>query len=64
MDDEEIMKIIMGLQNNSDFKAVLNDPDIMNSINTENIEALLSDPKFLKIMNNSDVKIINRKLSD
>ncbi|MCD6586864.1 MAG: hypothetical protein J7K96_14005 [Desulfobacteraceae bacterium] len=64
MDDEEIMKIIMGLQNNSDFKAVLNDPDIMNSINTGNIEALLSNPKFLKIMNNSDVKIINRKLSD
>ncbi len=62
--DEDIMKMIMGLQNNPDFKAVLNDPDIMNSINTGNIEALLSNPKFLKLMNNSEVETINRKLAD
>ena len=53
MSDEEIMKMIMELQNNPDFKAVLSDPDIMNSINTGSIEALLSNPKFLKLMDNS-----------
>jgi hypothetical protein len=64
MADEEIMKMIMGLQNNPDFKAVLNDPEIMNAINTGNIEVLLSNPKFLKLMNNSDVGSINRQLAD
>jgi hypothetical protein len=64
MADEEIMKMIMGLQNNPDFKAVLNDPDIMNAINTGNIAILLSNPKFLKIMNNSAVESINRQLAD
>jgi len=64
MADEEIMEMILGLQNNPDFKAVLNDPDIMNAINTGNIEALLSNPKFLKLMNNSEVETINRQLAD
>ena len=64
MADEEIMKMIMGLQNNPDFKAVLNDPEIMNTINTGNIEILLSNPKFLELMNNSEVESINRQLAD
>jgi hypothetical protein len=64
MADEEIMEMILGLQNNPDFKAVLNDPDIINAINTGNLEALLANPKFLKLMNNSEVETINRQLAD
>ncbi len=64
MSDKEVMKMIMELQNNPDFKAVLSDPDIMNSINAGNIEALLSNPKFLKLMDNSEVKKINHQLAD
>jgi len=64
MADEKIMEMIMGLQNNPDFKAVLNDPEMMNAINTGNIEVILSNPKFQKLMNNSEVKSISHQLAD
>jgi len=64
MADEEIMKMIMELQNNPDFQAVLSDPEMMNAINTGDIDDLLSNPKFLKLMNNSTVESINRQLAD
>jgi len=64
MADEKIMEMIMGLQNNPDFQAVLSDPEMMNAINTGNLEVLLSNPKFLKLLNNSTVESINRQLAD
>lgn len=64
MADEKILEKIVGLQNNPDFKTVLNDPNIMNAINTGNIDALISNPKFLKLMNNFDVETINLQLTD
>jgi hypothetical protein len=64
MADEEIMEMIMELQDDPDFKAVLNDPEMMNAINTGNIEVLLSNPEFVKLMNKAEVEAINRKLTD
>lgn len=64
MNDKAIMDSIIKLQDNPDFKAAMNDPEIMNAIRSGNIDALLSNPSFIKLMEDSTVKSINRQLSD
>ncbi len=60
--NEETMSSIMSLQDHPDFKAVLNDPKLIEAMNSGNISQLLSNPKIQKLMNNPTVKEISRQL--
>ena len=58
----EIMNMILSLQNNPDFQAVLKDKAIMEAVNAGDIQALLSNPKFMKLLNSPVVQDIGRKV--
>lgn len=59
--DTELMKMIIALQSDSDFQAILNDPEVMKNINSGNYGALTANPKFLKLLNKSTVQDISKK---
>jgi hypothetical protein len=62
MNDREIMNMILSLLNNPDFKGILEDPAIMNAVNSGNIDALISNPKFMKLLSNPRFQEIKRKV--
>jgi hypothetical protein len=61
MSDQEIMGLIQSLQNDPEFKKILEDPDILKAINAGDIPALMANPKFMKLLNNSTVQEIQKK---
>jgi hypothetical protein len=62
MNDQEIMGMIQSLQNDPEFKKVLEDPDIMKAVSEGDIPALMANPKFTKLLNNSTVQDIQKKV--
>jgi hypothetical protein len=62
MNDQEIMGMIQSLQNDPEFKKVLEDPDIMKAVSEGDIPALMANPKFTKLLNNSTVQDIQQKV--
>ena len=62
MNDQEIMSLIQSLQNDPEFKKILEDPDILKSVNAGDISALMANPKFTKLLNNSTVQEIQKKV--
>jgi hypothetical protein len=62
MSDQEIMGMIQSLQNDPEFKKVLEDPDILKAVNAGDIPALMANPKFTKLLNNSTVQEIKKKV--
>jgi len=62
MNDKEIMNLILALQNNPDMKKILEDPDILNAVNSGDISALTANPRFMKLMNNQIMKEIQQKV--
>ncbi len=64
MNDEQIMGIILSLQQDPEFMEILQDPSIMNAVNSGDISALTSNPKFMKLLNNSKVRDITRKVGE
>ncbi len=63
LNDKEIMALIQSLQNDPDFKKVLEDPEIMKAINEGNIPSLAANPKFMQLLNNTTVKDIEKKVN-
>ena len=61
LNDKEIMALILSLQNDPDFKKVLEDPVIMKAVNEGDISALTANPQFMKLLNNTTVKEIQQK---
>jgi hypothetical protein len=61
MSDMEIVGLIQSLQNDSDFKKALEDPEVMKPVNEGDIPSLTSNPKFIKLLNNATVKDIQQK---
>ena len=53
MGDEEIIAMILSLQNDPEFQAILQDPEIMSAVSSGDINALLSNQNFLKLLENS-----------
>jgi hypothetical protein len=62
MNDQEIMSMIQSLQNDPEFKKLLEDPDIMQAVSAGDISALMANPKFTKLLNNSTVQDIQKKV--
>jgi len=61
MADEELMTMIMGLQNDPEVQAILQDPEIMKAVNAGDMNALLANPKFRRLMENAKIKEITRE---
>ena len=61
--DIEIMDTIRALQNDPDLQKILQDPEIMNAVQTGDIAALMRNPEFMKLLNKQAVQDINKKLT-
>jgi len=61
--NQEIMAIIFSLQNDPDFQEIINDPVILNAVNSGDIAALISNPKFMSLLNNHKIQEIQKKLA-
>ncbi len=62
LNDTEIMSLILNLQNDPDFKKILEDPEIMKAVNAGDIAALQANPRFMKLLNNTTIKEIEGKV--
>jgi exopolysaccharide biosynthesis protein len=62
MNDQEIMGMIQSLQNDPEFKKILEDPDVLKAVNAGDIPALMANPKFTRLLNNSTVQEIQKKV--
>ncbi|MFA5073142.1 MAG: hypothetical protein WC539_04520 [Nitrospirota bacterium] len=62
MNNKEIMAMIQSLQDDPDFKKLLEDPKIMHAVTTGDVATLSADPRFKKIMNNPTVREIQKKV--
>ena len=61
MANEQLMTMIMGLQNDPEIQAILEDPVIMQAVNDGDVNALLANPKFIKLLENRKIKAITRE---
>jgi len=62
MSDQEIMGMIQSLQNDPEFKKLLEDPEIMKAVNAGDVAALTANPKFMKQLGNPAVQEIQKKV--
>jgi hypothetical protein len=62
MSDQEIMGMILSLQNDPDFKKLLEDPEVMKAVSEGDVAALAANPKFMKLLNNPVVQEIQKKV--
>lgn len=64
MGNEEIFAVILSLQNDPDFQAILQDPEIMRAVSSGDINALLLNPKFLKLLENPAIQDIGEMIEE
>lgn len=64
MGNEEIFAMILSLQNDPEFQAILQDPEIMDAVSSGNISVLLSNQKFLKLLENSTIQNIGKMIEE
>ena len=62
MSDQEIMSMILSLQNDPDFKKLLEDPEVMKAVSEGDVAALTANPKFMKLLGNPTVQEIQKKV--
>lgn len=62
MNDKEIMNMIQSLQNDPEFKKLLEDPKIMSAVQAGDVAALTADPRFMKLLNHPTVQEIQKKV--
>ena len=62
LNNTEIMSLILTLQNDPEFKKILEDPEIMKAVNAGDVAALQANPQFMKLLNNTTVKEIGGKV--
>lgn len=61
--NEGVMASIMQLQSDPDMQAVLQDPEVMQAIQSMDFETLRNHPKIKKLMNNSKVRSIQGRVN-
>lgn len=62
MRDKELLDIILPLQNDPDFKNAMEDPSIMEAVNSGDMKVLLSNPRFMKLLSNPKILDIQDKI--
>lgn len=60
--DAGTMERIGNLQNDPDFMAAINDPEIMSAVASGDVNALTSNPKFMKLLNHPVVRGVENKV--
>jgi hypothetical protein len=60
--DDQVMNKIRSLKDDPAFQKVLEDPELMNAVNTGDVAALMADPRFLQLLQNPAVKDIQKKM--
>jgi len=58
MSSPDLMNTIMSLQDDPDFQAALQNPEVMRAVSSGDVNALLSNPLFMKLIENPRVKEI------
>lgn len=61
MQDESTMNLIMGLADDPAVQAILNNPELMQSISRGDLGALSKDPAFTRLLNHPTVRQIQRQ---
>jgi hypothetical protein len=64
MGNEEIFAMILSLQNDPEFREILQDPEIMDAVSSGDINALLSNQKFLKLLENPAIQDIGKMIEE
>ena len=64
MSNDKIMEQIISLKNDPDFQELLQDPNIMNAINSGDIGTLMSSPEFIKILGKPAIQRIQREINN
>ena len=64
MNDPQIMEMILSLKDDPEFQKALQDPSVMNAIQSGDISALQSNPQFMKLLNNATVQKIEKKVKE
>jgi hypothetical protein len=54
--------LIQSLQNDPEFKQLLEDPEFMKAVKAGDLAAISADPRFVKLMNNPTVREIQKKV--
>ena len=62
MSDKEVMGMIQSLQDDPEFKKLLEDPEMVRAVQAGDVAALTANPQFMKLLNNPTVKEIEKKL--
>ena len=62
MSDKEVMSMIQSLQDDAEFKKLLEDPETMKAVQSGDMAALMANPQFMKLLNNPKVQDIEKKV--
>ncbi len=62
MSDKEVMSMIQSLQDDAEFKKLLEDPETMKAVQSGDVATLMANPQFMKLLNNPTVKDIQNKV--
>ena len=62
MENETIMQKVLSLQNDPRMQEILQDPEILEALNSGNFTALLSNPKFLELLNSTEIQEIQKEI--
>lgn len=60
--NQDIMSLIPTLQDDPDFKKIMEDPELMKAVAAGDIAVLMADPRFVKFLNNPTVQEIQKKV--
>ena len=60
--DKQLQQSILNLQSDPQIQAILQDEQLIKSIQAQDLDALMSNPKIIELMNNAKIGEITRKL--
>ena len=62
MSNENIMSMITGLQNDPEIQKIIQDPSIMEAVNSGDLTSLMDNPEFRKLLENPKIKGITGQM--
>ncbi|NJO17786.1 MAG: hypothetical protein HC877_19265 [Thioploca sp.] len=62
MNNPEMMNSVSSLQDDPQFQAILQDPEVINAVTAGNLNGLLANPNFMKLLENKKVKEIAQQI--